>query len=153
METIMNATIGQLIGGGLGIIAVISFFIEITPIKLNPISFILNWIGRRTNHELFEKINQLEGKIDDIDDKQKRLEDDIEERNAINCRVRILRFSDEVRRKVKHSQESFDQVLDDVDVYEKYCAAHPDFKNNKTMQAKERIKTVYDVCMDQNDFL
>lgn len=153
MDLIMNATVGQLIGGGLGAIALLSVFIEFTPIKLNPVTAFLHWIGRRTNSELFDKIKELEDKIDDIDSKQTKLEDDIEERNAINCRVRILRFSDEVRRRVQHSKESFDQVLDDVDVYEKYCDSHPDFKNNKTIHAKERIKAVYDACMEQNDFL
>lgn len=153
MEAIMNATIGQLIGGGLGIIAVLSIFIEVTPIKINPVSVILNWIGRRTNKELFDKIEELEDKVADINDNQKALEADFSERNAINCRVRILRFADELRRKVRHSQESFDQVFDDIDVYEKYCEEHPEFKNNKTITAKERIKAVYDGCMEQNDFL
>lgn len=153
MELLMNATIGQLLGGGLGIIALLSIFIEFTPIKFNPVSVFLNWIGRRTNRELFAKIDDLEEKINGIDDHQKALEADIEKRDAINCRVRILRFSDEIRRKIKHSQESFDQVLDDLDVYEKYCVAHPEFKNNKTMSAKERIKAAYDGCMEQDDFL
>ena len=153
METIMNATIGQLIGGGLGIVAILSIFIEFTPIKLNPVSALLNWIGRRINKALLDRIDELEENVNTIGDNQKAMEADIEKRDAINCRVRILRFSDEIRRKIKHSQESFDQVLDDLDVYEKYCAAHPEFKNNKTMSAKERIKAAYDGCMEQNDFL
>ena len=153
METIMNATVGQLVGGGLGIIAMLSLFIEFAPIKVNPISSLLNWIGKRTNKELFSEMEQLKSKIDDIDDKQGKLEDNFEEQKAINCRVRILTFSDEMRRHIKHSQESFDQVFDDIDFYEKYCASHPDFKNNKTITAKERIKAAYDGCMEQNDFL
>lgn len=153
MDAIMNATVGQLIGGGLGIIAVLSIFIEVIPVKINPVSFVLNWIGKRTNKELFAKVEELEAKIADIDSNQKTLEADFAERNAINCRVRILRFGDELRRKIKHSQESFDQAFDDIDVYEKYCAQHPEFKNNKTISAKERIKAAYDGCMEQDDFL
>ena len=153
MDAIMNATVGQLIGGGLGIIAALSIFIEFVPVKINPISDLLNWIGKRTNKELFAEIEQLKTAIDDIDDKQCKLEDNFEEQNAINCRVRILRFSDEMRRHIKHSQESFDQVFEDIDVYEQHCATHPNFKNNKTITAKERIKAAYDGCMEQNDFL
>lgn len=153
MESLMNATVGQLIGGGLGIIAILSVFIEFTPIKLNPVSAFLNWIGRRTNRELFEKIGDLENKVDEIQSRQEAAEAIEEEREAVNCRIRILSFSDELRRNIRHSQESFDQVLSDIDNYEKYCDAHPNFKNNKTITAKERIKSAYEGCMDQNDFL
>lgn len=139
MESLMNATIGQLISGGLGFIAILSVFIEITPIKINPVSSFLRWLGKKMTGDIVARMDKLEHAV--------------EERDAVNCRVRILRFSDEIRRKIRHSQESFDQVLEDLDVYEKYCAAHPDFKNNKTMMAKERIKAAYDACMEQNDFL
>ena len=153
MDAIMNATVGQLIGGGLGITALISLFIEFTPIKLNPVSAFLNWIGRRTNRELFDRIDELENKVDEIQEQQEKAEKVASEREAVNCRIRILQFSDELRRGIRHSQESFDQALDDIDVYEKYCALHPEFKNNKTISAKERIKAAYDKCMDQDDFL
>lgn len=153
MDVLMNATIGQLVGGGLGIVAILSIFIEFTPIKLNPVSAILNWIGRRTNRELFSKMDELERQVNIIGDNQKKLEDQAEERDAINCRIRILGFADELRTHTKHSQESFEQVLEDIDVYEKYCDSHPEFKNNRTVRAKERIKTTYDRCMAQDDFL
>ena len=153
MEALMNATIGQLIGGGFGVIAIISLFIEFTPIKLNPVSAFLNWIGRRTNRELFDRIDGLEDKVDGIQEQQEKAEKVAAEREAVNCRIRILQFSDELRRGIKHSQESFDQALSDVDTYEEYCSLHPEFKNNKTVTAKERIKLAYEACLDQNDFL
>lgn len=153
MESLMNATVGQLIGGGLGIITALSVFIEFTPIKLNPVSAFLKWIGKRTNKELFDKIGDLEKKVDDIQSKQEEAEAVAEEREAVNCRIRILAFSDELRRNIRHSQESFDQVFSDIDKYEKFCDANPNFQNNKTVLAKERIKAAYEGCMDQNDFL
>ena len=54
---------------------------------------------------------------------------------------------------MKHSQENFDQVLSDIDDYERYCNSHPEFKNNKTVAAKEKILKVYSERMDNNDFL
>lgn len=56
-------------------------------------------------------------------------------------------------RGMKHSQENFDQVLSDIDDYEHYCNNHPEFKNNKTVAAKEKILKVYSERMDNNDFL
>ena len=68
-------------------------------------------------------------------------------------RIRILRFSDEIRRNVKHSQESFDQTLSDITKYEQYCKDHPEFENKKTVLANKRISEAYDKCVEDNDFL
>lgn len=76
-----------------------------------------------------------------------------EKSDVIDCRVRILTFADEIRRGVRHSKETFDQVLSDIDTYERYCTEHPDFMNNKTVAAKAKILDVYSECMDNNDFL
>ena len=160
MDIIMNATVGQLIGGGIGAIAVLSALIEFVPIKLNPISDFLNWVGKRTNKELDGRIKELDGRIEDLEgkvshisSKQESIGASMLEQDAINCRIRILRFSDEIRRGVRHSQESFDQTLSDITKYKKYCEEHPDFENEKTVMANERIKKAYDKCMDDNDFL
>ena len=75
------------------------------------------------------------------------------ERYAITCRTRILAFGDEIRRGSKHSKESFDQVLEDIDTYEKYCRDNPDFKNNKTRLTTKKILEVYAECLNQDDFL
>ena len=142
METFINLTLGQIVGGIAGGIAVLSIFIEITPVKINPISALLRWVGKQINKELIDKVNTLETKVVAL-----------EKSDVINCRVRILTFADEIRRGVRHSKETFDQVLSDIDTYERYCAEHPDFMNNKTVAAKAKILDVYSECMDNNDFL
>ena len=153
MEWIMNATIGQLIGGGLSLIFALSMFIEITPIKINPISDLLSWIGKRTNKDIDNRLKTLEQKVEDISEKQEKNEAKMQEQEAINCRIRILRFSDEIRRNIKHSQESFDQTLSDITKYEQYCKDHPEFENKKTVLANKRISEAYDKCVSDNDFL
>lgn len=142
MEAFMNLTLGQIIGGIAGIIATLSIFIEITPVKINPISALLRWGGRQANKDLADKVDELESKIGSL-----------ERSDVVNCRVRILTFSDEIRRGLKHSSETYDQVLSDIDTYERYCSGHPDFMNNKTVAAKKKILDVYSECIDSNDFL
>ena len=44
MDKLMNLTVGQIVGRIAGIIAALSIFIEITPIKVNPISALLKWV-------------------------------------------------------------------------------------------------------------
>ena len=142
MEVLMGLTLGQIIGRIAGALAALSVFVEITPVKINPISFILRWIGKQINKELMDKMNTFEKKVEAL-----------EKSDAIDCRVRILTFADEIRRGVRHSKETFDQSLSDIDAYERYCAEHPDFLNNRTVAAKAKILEAYSKCMDKNDFL
>lgn len=135
-------TVVQMLGYMAGAIAFLSIFIEITPIKINPVTHILRWVGKQTNKEVMDKVDELEKKVCRL-----------EENSIVNCRVRILRFSDEIRRGEKHSLESFNQALSDIDRYDMYCSEHPGFINNKGIAAKERIVTVYTECLEKNSFL
>ena len=60
---------------------------------------------------------------------------------------------DEIRSRVRHSQEYFNQVLEDMDDYDEFCRIDIDFKNNKAVLAEKRIKEVYERCLEENDFL
>ena len=82
-----------------------------------------------------------------------RLAKMIAENEATTCRYRILRFNDEILHEQKHTKEHFDQILDDVTRYEKFCAEHPEYENNKAVLAIENIKRVYQNCSNENTFL
>ena len=84
-----------------------------------------------------DKTKELGDKIDSLADK-------VDENQAILARTHILRFSDEIRNGVEHSQEYFRQQLDDCDTYEKFCEKHPEFKNSYTMIANKHIKETYE---------
>ena len=81
------------------------------------------------------------------------MEESNDQRNAISCHVRILRFGNEIRRNEKHSKDSFDQVFSDMDDYDKYCDGHKDFRNNKTVVTQEKIREKYTKNIDKNDYL
>lgn len=83
-----------------------------------------------------DKFKELEKKVDGISEKQ-------DENAAVLARTHILRFSDELRNGVKHSQEYFKQQLDDCDTYNRYCETHPNFKNSYTETADQYIKETY----------
>ena len=107
--------------------------VQITPIKVNPWSAVgkiirngMRAIGKSMNKDVMDKLE---------------------------CRTRILRFADELRRDVKHSEEFFNQILDDISDYERYCAEHPEYKNSKAVNAIAEIDKVYQKCMEKNSFL
>lgn len=79
---------------------------------------------------------------------------DDERHKANMSRTRIIHFSDELRRGVMHSQESFNNVLEDKDEYLKYCARHNEYVNGKADAAIRNIVEVYDKCIrGELDFL
>lgn len=72
---------------------------------------------------------------------------------VIQSRIRILRANDELRQGSHHSYEYFRQLHQDITEYEKYCAEHPEFKNNEAVNSIEYINRVYQECLDKNNFL
>ena len=84
-----------------------------------------------------DKSKEIEKKIDALADR-------VDENQAILARTHTLRFSDEIRNGIEHSKEYFRQQLDDCDTYERYCEAHPDFKNSYTLVANNHIKETYE---------
>ena len=143
----------EIIGDGAAIMAVLSIFIEISPIKFNPLSQLLRWFGHKINAETLERVEALDKKIINVESMCKRKNESDDRKDAIDRRIRILQFGDELRRDVKHSKESFDQILDDISNYNNYCKIHPEFPNEKTVLTAQKIKEVYRHCMDYNDFL
>lgn len=83
-----------------------------------------------------DKSSEIEQKLDALSER-------IAENQAILARTHILRFSDELKNGIEHSNEYFRQQLDDCDTYDRYCKSHPDFKNSYTEIANKHIKETY----------
>lgn len=120
--------------------------VQITPIKINPWSALFKWLGRMINGELSDKIDALAKKVDQLEAKE-------DQRDAVNKRVRILRFEDELQREQRHTKDSFDQVMSDITDYNQYCTDHPKFRNDQTAQTVEHIRKVYADRLERHDFL
>jgi hypothetical protein len=71
---------------------------------------------------------------------------------AVLARTHILRFDDELLNGVVHSKEYFRQQMDDIDTYENFCKAHPDFRNSYTTIASEHIRDTYKKLLDKREF-
>ena len=75
--------------------------------------------------------------------KLENLNEKIDENQAINARVHILRFADELRSEVPHSLDYYKQTLIDAMYYERYVLNHPNFSNGITELSVEFIKDKY----------
>lgn len=72
-------------------------------------------------------------KLDDLNAK-------VDRNQAVLARTHILRFADDLRNGVHHSEEYFRQQMLDCDTYDRYCEEHPDFSNGLTIIASKYIK-------------
>lgn len=75
--------------------------------------------------------------------KLEALNEKIDENQAINARVHILRFADELRSDTPHSLDYYKQTLIDSTYYERYVLTHPNFSNGITELSVEYIKDKY----------
>ena len=146
IKNLASIPIGQIALYGTLISSALATVIQISPIKLDPWTALARAIGRAINKEVIEKVEKLEQDVGAINDK-------VDESGAKTARARILRFGDEIIHGVKHSKEHFDDVLDDITDYEKYCNDHPDFKNGKTGLTSALIKDTYKSCLKKHDFI
>lgn len=146
----VTAFVGVLIGGG--ILTFLEFMIKRHDDKKSRKSGVLKAISD-LDKKVDERFDTLNAKISEVDEK-------VDERSAVSARVRILRFADEMMEGRKHSRDSYEQCLEDIDYYELYCfgdgeehKGHPNFKNNKTVSTVEYIKNNYAERLEKHDFL
>lgn len=121
--------------------------------KYKPWTWLAEQFGKAANKELVDKIDTLSEKIEKLEENDTTQDKLLNEEKAKSARRRILRFADEVRQDVKHSEEYFDDVLADITYYKRYCKDNPTFENEKAVVATEIIRRVYENCHKKNNFL
>lgn len=132
--------------GVVGILVILAGMIKIPKIEINIWNLIGRTIGRSINKEVMDRVDVLSKEVDDL-----RKDEELE--RVRFARQRILRFNDEILFDQRHSKEHFDEILDDITLYENYCADHEDYENNKAVLAIGTIKEVYKRCLKTHDFL
>ena len=100
-----------------------------------------------------KQLDHIETEIGEVRDDLKAVEAKVDRNEAQRARTQILRFADEVYQGQLHTKEHFDEILSACDAYNKFCDTHPEFENQRTMIAQEKIKDTYANCMDKHSFL
>ena len=85
----------------------------------------------------YDTKKSLEKKIDELSEL-------LAEHKATLARTHILRFADELRNGIHHSEDYFKQQLQDCDTYRRYCEEHPHFSNGLTVIASEYIEETFE---------
>lgn len=131
---------------GSGIIALLLTLIQISPININPWSYIARTIGKALNKELFEEVEKINEEV-------LKLKNKSDERAANGYRSQILRFGDEVIHGVPHSKEHYDNILMIIHKYQVYCTTHPNYMNNVAVNTIAHIERMYQEHLRDDSFL
>lgn len=142
---IAEMTIGQILGGGIGVTAIVFLIIEIAPIKVNPWSYILAAVGNKINADLSKKVDKLSEELVVNSDR-------IDENERDRIRYEILIFANSCRNKSLHSHEEFGHIFEIYDKYHEILERRNE-TNGKIDTDMEYIKKVYHKCQVDNDFI
>lgn len=140
-----------LLNGG-GAVLVCMTLVQISPIKINPWSWIAQAIGRALNKDVLDQLKSLEDEQQALKKEVSKQKDIADKREADGWRSDILRFNMELVKHTKHTREDYIEILDIIDKYEKYCDAHEDYENNRAVHAISNIGRCYDDRLKNNDF-
>lgn len=100
-----------------------------------------------------DELKEFRGEVDTFRQEFLDYKEEDEENRIAQSRQQILIFNDEILQETRHSKERFDNILAEIDKYEKYCSEHPNYANNKAVLAIKNIKKTYEDCTKNHTFL
>ena len=143
---------GWLVHNIIQVALIISIFIQVTPIKINPWSKLFKWIGGLITAESDKKINQLIETTDEMQKNIKTLQQNMDENEKDRIRWEILDFANSCRNNQQHTKDEFQHIITLNDKYEKLLALTGD--TNGVFEAEYRyIQKIYTERQEKNDFL
>ena len=132
--------------------ALLLTIIQVSPIKIDPWSWVFKGLGRAFNADVLQELKDLKKEQKETRDKLDAHIKKDDENRADERRTNILRFNNELIRGLPHTKEEFVDILADIDVYERYCEKHPEYENNRAVHAIANIGRVYDERLRKHDF-
>jgi Rps23 Pro-64 3,4-dihydroxylase Tpa1-like proline 4-hydroxylase len=152
------------------VVLIVSIFIDLSPIKFNPIKMILSWFGRYLNKSIQTEIT---GFKEEVSEKLALLqEEQTAQRNTLDKIVRdreareisrlkweVIEFETSIRDEngMKHSREQYRHILDEADKYERIAVSAdslisiPQVDLLAVQEAASHIKSHYDNHRDSQD--
>lgn len=115
--------------------------VEITPIKISP----LTWLGRRLNKEMNQQIIDLSLQMVKLDHK-------LDEHVAESYRNNILLIQDKLLKGEKFTKEEWKKALKSCQAYTNYVTEN-DIQNGLVEEAMLYIHRKYQAALDSGDFI
>lgn len=114
-----------------------SIVIQITPIKINPWSWLLKWIGEQLNGDLKKEVREIGKTVD---------------QNEIDrIRYEIMDFANSCRNHRKHTKEEFHHIVEINTKYHQLINKHS-IKNGVLDTEYAFIEKTYQRCLERGVF-
>lgn len=138
------------------VVAALSLFVEIVPVKWCPISSLMKWLGKTLTADIRADIGTLQQAMsNDNDEITKRLDEQeksIDMSRIGSIRTLVLDFANSCRNGQKHSKQQFNHVMSENGEYVKLIDKYK-LQNDVYKLDYEFIQHCYKDCMDNNSFL
>lgn len=152
IETVTGMPASEILGKGIVWFIILSMFVEITPIKLNPVTMFTNWIKK----SIREFGNTLNGPVLDELAKQKEtmseIRDVVDDNEIDRIRWEILDFANSCRQGKKHTHDEFIHIIELNTKYHNILARR-NLENGIIDLEYNFITKIYAKCEEDNDFL
>ena len=129
----------------LQVLVIFSIFIQITPIKWNPITSFAKWLAKIFTKGISDQITTMQEDIENI-------RGDIYENEKDRIRWEVLDFANSCRNGRKHTQEEFRHIATLNDKYNVLLEKTED-KNGVFEAEYKYINELYQERLKKNDFL
>ena len=120
------------------VLVTLSVFIQIAPIKINPWSSLIKWIGKMLNGNLQQQVIELSNTID--------------ENEKDRIRWQVLDFANSCRNGRRHTRDEFQHIMTLNDKYAELLKRTND-KNGYFDEEYKYIKELFRECQNKNNFL
>ena len=138
-------SIGEIMAALAGAAAVLSTFLEVSKIKINPWSAIFKWIGNKMMEDVKVELREVKKEQEQL--KAQRAADAMD---AIKAEV--FRFYNECQRGQRHSDGEFNYIIQQNEKYEKLVEETKDPNGVYEMEYLY-IMEIYRKCQKEKDFL
>ena len=132
-------------GTCIAILTLLSVFVEIAPIKMNPLSSFIRWMSTYFNKDTKTQLDLITKQLHHVSNRI-----DIIEIN--DMRSSILDFANSCMHEKKHTKEEFEHIIDLHTQYEE-TLTEKGMKNGRVDLAFQYISQQYTKCLKENDFL
>lgn len=145
IEVVKSMTASEIAGNVTLLLVALSAFIEITPIKFNPISLLFGWIGKKFNGPVLEKLSQQDKAMD-------KIRDVVDDNEIDRIRWEILDFSNSCRQGKKHTLDEFVHIIELNEKYHQILARRK-LTNGRIDLEYNYIVSIYEECQKKDSFL
>lgn len=152
IEMVTGKPAEEVLGMGFFILAILSVFVEVTPIKFNPVTFlvklpgrIMAWISKTISAPVLEELAKQEitmGEIRDV----------VDDNEIDRIRWEILDFANSCRQHKKHTMDEFVHIIELNSKYHTILDRRK-LTNGRIDIEYSFIEKIYQQCLEENSFL